>query len=103
MCIFRSEVSMSQTPNVGDADTGVNRLYFVGKGTLPVINLKRVRHFRKAVKFTPRENFAWAIYGKLVIGTAGDYQLCITSDNGSALSRFPEFCLQPLTAFSGLG
>ena len=86
MCIFRSEVGLDQTPTFGEADTGLSRLYFVGKNQIPAIDIHDVRGFRQYVPFTPDSNYAWTIYGSLIISAAGDYKLCISSDDGSRLS-----------------
>ncbi len=40
---------------------------------------------RGYVKQTPDSNYAWAISGRLVINAAGNYDLCITSDDGYVL------------------
>jgi len=85
MCMFRSEVFLSKIPYLTEADTGWNRLYYVGKGQLATVDLNSLDQFRAVVPNTPDVNYAWAIIGKLVIGTGGNYQLCITSDDGSAL------------------
>ena len=82
VCMFRSEVSIGQIPAVGQADTGSNRLYFIGKGQLSVVDVHGLGQFRSAVPNTPDVNYAWAIYGTLKIGQAGTYTLCITSDDG---------------------
>jgi hypothetical protein len=82
VCMFRSEVGLSQIPSIGQSDTGTNRLYYVGKGHLPVVNFDNLEQIRKAVPNTPDVNYAWAIYGQLVIGAGGSYNLCITSDDG---------------------
>lgn len=82
VCVFRSEVSIGQIPAFGQADTGLNRLYYVGKGRLSTVNVHDLGQFRSIIRNTPDVNFAWAIYGTLKIGTAGTYMLCITSDDG---------------------
>jgi hypothetical protein len=82
MCMFRSEVGLVRIPRIRDADKGVNRLYFAGKGQLPVIDLHNLQDFRRYVSNTPVSNYAWAIFGKLKISVAGTYSLCITSDDG---------------------
>ena len=82
LCVFRSEVPLGQIPTIGLADTGLNRLYFVGKGKLPVVDIRSLDQFRMSVSGTPEFHYAWAIYGKLQVGTAGAYTLCIASDDG---------------------
>ena len=82
VCTFRSEVGLTSIPSIHSADTGIGRIYFIGKGTMPLIDITSQSQFLRAVPFTPDINFAWAIFGKLVIGTAGQYQLCISSDDG---------------------
>jgi hypothetical protein len=82
MCLFRSELGLWQIPSIGQADTGKNRLYYVGKGGLPVVQLDTLAQIRSIVPNTPDVNYAWAIYGQLVIRTKGSYNLCITSDDG---------------------
>jgi hypothetical protein len=82
MCMFRSEVGLSQIPTLGDADTGLNRLYFVGKGTMPSVDLRDLNQFQAVVPNIPDANYAWAIYGAIKIVTGGSYDLCITSDDG---------------------
>jgi hypothetical protein len=82
ICIFRSEVSLNQIPSVGQADTGSNRLYFVGKGSVPYIDMRTLDQFRAIVPNTPDSNYMWAISGALKIEVAGMYTLCIESDDG---------------------
>ncbi len=82
MCVFRSEVFLPKTPALGQADTGANRLYYVGKGRISVVDLHNLGQFRAVVGNTPDANYAWAIYGNLKVGAPGKYTLCITSDDG---------------------
>jgi hypothetical protein len=82
VCMFRSEVFMSRIPSLRQADTGLNRLYYVGKGQLPVVDLHDLNQFRAVIPNTPNVNYAWSIYGNLNIGVAGAYTLCIESDDG---------------------
>lgn len=82
LCMFRSEVSINQIPAFGQADTGLNRLYYVGKGRVQTVDVHDLGQFRSVVPNTPDVNYAWAIFGTLKIGTAGSYSLCITSDDG---------------------
>jgi hypothetical protein len=85
ICMFRSEVWLSVTPSFNIADTGLSRVYFVGKAEVPTIDLRDYNAFRAAVPAVPDVNYAWAIYGNLPIASAGQYKLCITSDDGSKL------------------
>ncbi len=88
LCMFRSEVGLSATPKVGLADTGLNRLYYVGQAQIPQVNFRDLGTLRSYVALTPDANYVWAIYGRLKIATEGSYTLCITSDDGcAALSR----------------
>ena len=64
------------------ADVGNSRLHFVGKGKLNVINVQNSGQFQAAVPSTPPADYAWAIYGELKIEKAGNYKMCITSDDG---------------------
>ena len=80
--MFRSEISLGRIPLLGAADMGTNRLYFAGKGRLPVVDVHNIEQFRDAVPETPDFNYAWAIFGKLVIQQTGTYTLCIISDDG---------------------
>ena len=82
ICVFRSEVGLSRIPALESADTGIGRIYFVGKGSMPVIDITTQDQFSAAVPFTPDANYAWAMFGKLLVGAAGSYQLCIASDDG---------------------
>ncbi len=82
LCMFRSEVNLDRLPAFGEADTGRNRLYFIGKTSIPSVDVVDVNQFRNFVPLTPDANYAWVIYGQLQIGTAGMYTLCITSDDG---------------------
>jgi hypothetical protein len=70
-CVFRSEVGLSHIPSIGQADLGTNRLWYVGKGCLPVVNFDTLDQIRSAVPSTPDVNHAWAIHGQLVIGAGG--------------------------------
>ena len=85
VCMFRSSVGLGSIPRISQADSGSGPLSFVGKGRLSVIDVHGIGPFRDAVPRTPDWNYAWAIYGQLMIGSAGRYTLCITSDDGSGL------------------
>ena len=82
LCMFRSEVDLSRIPEFGEADTGKNHLYFIGKAHIPSVDFSDLSEFRKYVPLTPDANYAWAIMGRLEIGVPGPYTLCITSDDG---------------------
>ena len=85
VCIFRSSVGLGSIPKIAMADSGSGPLSFVGKGRMSVVDVRDVGRFRSAVPRTPDWNYAWAIYGQLMIGVAGRYRLCITSDDGLVL------------------
>ncbi len=82
MCMFRSEVGLGRIPKLGDANNGISRLYFEGKGKLPVVDMHDLRAFRQYVLDTPDSNYVWAIYGQLKVAAGGMYSLCISSDDG---------------------
>jgi hypothetical protein len=82
VCMFRSEMSLGRIPSFGAADLGANRLYFVAKGQLPVVDVHSIDQFRDAVPGTPDYNYGWVIFGQLVIQQTGAYTLCIISDDG---------------------
>jgi hypothetical protein len=81
VCIFKSEVGLGATPRIGDA-FATKALSFVGKGQLAVIDIHDVSAFRQCASDTPSSNYAWAIYGGLKIFKEGNYNLCISSDDG---------------------
>ena len=64
------------------ADTGLNRLYYVGQNQLPIVDLHALSTYREYVPQTPDTNYAWSIMGQLQISNAGSYNLCISSDDG---------------------
>ena len=82
VCMFRSSTGLSSIPRISQAGSGSGPLSFVGKGRMSVIDVHDLGRFRVAVPSTPDWNYAWAIYGQLMIGTSGRYTLCITSDDG---------------------
>jgi hypothetical protein len=82
ICMFRSDIGLNKIPRVQKADVGNSRLHFIGKASLSTVNLHNLGQFRAAVSSTPSADYAWAIYGRLVIGSAGLYNMCITSDDG---------------------
>ena len=81
ICMFKSARNLGLTPRIGDA-VAMDQLSYLGSGHLPVVDMHDVRAFRQYVPQTPDVNFVWAIYGKLVISSAGSYNLCISSDDG---------------------
>ena len=86
MCMFRSEIGLDRIPKLRDADKGVRKLYFAGKGHLPVVDMHSLLAFKDYVASTPAANYAWAIYGQLKIAAEGVYSLCISSDDGYTAS-----------------
>jgi hypothetical protein len=78
-------VHLGLIPYFGGADTGENRLYFVGRGKLPVVDMHSLLDFRQYVSTTPSTNYAWVIFGELKVNRGGEYTLCISSDDGSRL------------------
>ena len=82
MCMFRSEIFLGSIPKIGQADSGINRLYYVGQSKISSVNFRELGQFRAAVPSTPDANYAWAVMGTLKIGVAGSYSLCIESDDG---------------------
>ncbi len=82
MCMFRSEVGLNSIPKFRTADSGTSRLYFVGKSSVPLVDLHDLRGFRSYISATPNANYAWAILGQAKITEAGAYKFCITSDDG---------------------
>jgi hypothetical protein len=81
ICMFSSATGLDRTPRIGDA-VASGKLLFVGKGSMPAVDMSRLETFREYVPKTPNANYAWAINGVLQIGLAGRYNLCITSDDG---------------------
>ena len=57
----------------------------VGSSKLREVNLRSVGDFQGVVSGTPGALFAWIIDGKTVVRAAGQYSVCITSDDGSYL------------------
>jgi hypothetical protein len=82
LCVFRSEIGLGAIPRMNQADTGQTRLYFVGQGSVPVVDMHDLQAFRSYVPATPSANYAWAILGSLKISSAGMYKFCISSDDG---------------------
>jgi hypothetical protein len=60
-------------------------LNYVGAATVPFVNLHGVTQFRNYVAGTPDSKFAATFYGSLKIKSAGNYQFCLTSSDGSKL------------------
>ena len=85
LCTFRSEIGLGVIPQIALADTGVNRLYYIGKAKVPVVDLHDPLDFRSYVPATPDYNLAWVFYGNLVVKLAGAYNLCVNSDDGTKL------------------
>ena len=63
----------------------VSDLQLVGTAKLLQVNFHSVADFQSVISKTPAGQFVWIIDGKVVIKTAGQYKLCITSDDGSYL------------------
>ena len=82
ICIFRSDVGLSSSPIIAEADSGNSRLHYAGKGMIDSINFNQFDQFRTVVPGIPMADYAWTIFGKLKIGIQGRYQLCISSDDG---------------------
>lgn len=85
ICMFRSEIGLGTMPKLGLANTGKNRLYYIGKNSLSIVDLHTLMAFREYIPAIPDTNYAWAIYGKVVITNGGSYTLCISSDDGLIL------------------
>ncbi len=85
MCMFRSVNWLGSIPAVKQADQGSGRLYYLGKAKVPVVDFHDVRDLRSYIPATPDSNYAWAIFGRLVVVKAGNYQLCTVSDDGCEL------------------
>jgi hypothetical protein len=84
MCMFRwTAGSLSRTPRVGDA-VALGQMTFVGKGSVPIVDMHDLANFRQYVPGTPDGNYVWAIYGALKVVVPGSYNLCISSDDGCA-------------------
>jgi hypothetical protein len=81
VCMFQSNVGLSLTPRIGDA-VALNKLQYLGKGQITVIDMHDVSNFRQIAPNTPDSNYVWAIYGSLKIIKEGTYNLCISSDDG---------------------
>jgi hypothetical protein len=81
LCMFKSISSLSRIPRIGD-EVANQRLSFVGKGKLAVIDMHELQTFRGYVPNIPSQNYVWAIYGQLTISVTGSYTLCISSDDG---------------------
>lgn len=81
MCMFSSVTGLDRTPRIGD-EVAAGKLQFVGRSSIPAVDMHRLETFREYVPSTPNSNYVWAIYGQLQIAVAGSYSLCITSDDG---------------------
>ncbi len=86
ICMFKSKMpgNLQSIPRVGDA-VATNQLAYVGQGFLPVVDMHTLLAFRQYVPKTPDGNYVWVIFGRLVISSAGSYNLCISSDDGSVI------------------
>ncbi len=82
MCMFRSEAGLNSIPKMRTADSGTSRLYFIGKSSIPVVDIHDLRGFKSYISATPSANYAWAILGQAKISAAGAYTFCISSDDG---------------------
>lgn len=49
------------------------------------MNFPNPNEFKKAIAATPNENFIWVIGGIVNIKKAGNYHMCINSDDGSLM------------------
>jgi hypothetical protein len=76
--MYSSTNELVYLPNVAD-------LTRVGVSKAREINFRSVGDFQNAVSGTPSQLFVWIIDGKILIRAAGDYSMCITSDDGSYL------------------
>ena len=85
ICMFGSATNLGTTPRIGDA-VAMDQISYIGRGELAVVDMHSLSSFRQYVPGTPEVNYVWAIYGKLVILSAGSYNLCISSDDGYSSS-----------------
>jgi hypothetical protein len=81
ICMFKSQYNLQLTPRIGDA-VATNQLSFVGSSFMPIVDMHTLSAFRQYVPSTPDVNYVWAIYGKLLVTSAGSYSMCISSDDG---------------------
>ncbi len=81
ICMFKSHSVLGGTPRIGDA-VAMDKLSYIGRGHLPVIDMHSMSAFRQYVPGTPEEQFVWAIYGTMLVSSAGGYNLCVSSDDG---------------------
>ena len=89
ICVFKSTApgDLRVIPRIGDA-AATDQLSYVGQGSLPVVDMHTLLAFRQYVSGTPDGNYVWVRYGKVVISSAGSYNLCISSDDGLVLHFF---------------
>jgi hypothetical protein len=78
MKIFQGPRGMTRIPEIA----GLKKL---GSAVLRTVDLRSDGQFRDRVLRTPSRNYVWAIGGTLQVLAAGDYNLCIKSDDGSKL------------------
>jgi hypothetical protein len=57
----------------------------LGEAVVDKVDVRDVAGFKALIPNTPNENFAWVYGGTLTIQTAGNYNLCTKSDDGSFL------------------
>ena len=87
VCLFKSasDSGWRTRPRLGDAVAG-GSINYVSSGTTAVVDFDSDSDFGalfgSPTRLLLQSNYAWAIFGALVIETAGDYKLCITSDDG---------------------
>jgi hypothetical protein len=84
MCTFKSKSAprdLSHIPRIGDR-VATGGLRYLGKGYLSAVDMHSFAAFRGYVAKTPNRFYAWAIYGRIQIAIAGQYELCLLSDDG---------------------
>ena len=85
VCVFQSTEPLAAVPSIGHAGANNSPLHYVSTGKLQVVALNGSDSFREAVGDTPETNFAWAVYGQVLISQPGNYSFCITSNSGVKL------------------
>eukprot|EP00960_Hanusia_phi_P013017 380458-Hanusia_phi.AAC.1 len=63
----------------------INALNFIGQTDVPIINMNSNEVFRYYMPSMPLEKYTAAFYGSLKVRQEGQYEFCITSDDGSKL------------------
>lgn len=84
LCMFKSlhkPPHLSTIPRIGD-HVALGKLQYVGRGFVSAVDMHDAADFRSYAADTPGHFFAWAIYGSILVAIAGDYRLCIISDDG---------------------